>query len=124
MPHAAKPEAIGQITRAVRGLEIAIDKLQEAYLTASFSEQGQLLELIAELGERLDVNRIFLAHLKASEVTVKKPEADAYKRLDKALAKLQKLEVETAGVKRTLNVATALAKTVKATRKEVSSRAT
>ncbi len=124
MTIAAKTEAIAQITRAVRGLEIAIDKLQEAYLLADFSEQGELLELITELGERLDVNRIFLAHLKAAEVTVAKPTAEAYKKLDAALAKLQKLEVQTASVNRVINLATAFAKTIKQTRKEVSKRAT
>lgn len=124
MSQAAKTEAIGQMTRVVRGIDIAIDKLQEAYMLATFSEQGELLELITELGERLDVNRIFLAHLKAAEVTVKKPTPDAYKRLDAVLAKLQDLDVQTAGLSRVLNVATALAKTVKTTRREVSSRAT
>ena len=60
MPTQAKTNAIAQITRAVNGLEAAVAKLQEAYNTASFSEQGQLLQLITELGERLDVNRTFL----------------------------------------------------------------
>ena len=124
MAIATKTEAIAQITRAVRGLEVAIDKLQEAYRFADFSERGKLLELITELGERLDVNRIFLAHLKAAEVTVAKPTADAYKKLDAALAKLQDLEVQTASVGRVINVATAFAKTVKQTRREVSTRAT
>lgn len=123
MSQAAKTEAIGQITRAIRGIEVAIDKLQEAYMLATFSEQGELLEIITELGERLDVNRVFLAHLKPAEVTVKKPTTDAYKKLDAALARMQVLEVQTAGVSRVVNVATALARTVKATRKEVSSRA-
>ena len=119
----AKNDAIGQMTRAVRGLDAAIDKLQEAYVLASFSDQGDLLELITELGERLDVNRIFLAHLRASEVTVKPPAKNAYKSLDAALAKLQKLDVQTSAVARVIAVASALASTVKKTRKEVSTRA-
>jgi hypothetical protein len=124
MPEKAKTEAIAQITLAVRGLEVAIDKLQEAYAFATFSEQGELLELITELGERLDVNRVFLAHIKASEVTVKTPAADAYAKLDKALAKLHALEVQSAAVSRVLNVAAALGRAAKSTRKEVSTRAT
>lgn len=124
MPIGPKIEATAQITRAVRGLEAAIDKLQEAYHTADFDEQGELLELITELGERLDVNRIFLAHLKASEVTVEPPDAGAYAKLDAALAELQDLEVQTAGVVRVIEVTTAMAETVKETRNEVSTRAT
>lgn len=120
----AKTEAIGQITRAIRGLEIAIDKLEEAYLSANFSEQGQILQLITELGERLDVNRIFLAHLKAGEVTVQRPQPGAYDQLDAALAKLQELEVQTNSVGRVLRVAGAMARTVKRTRREVSQRST
>ena len=124
MPLNPKTEATAQFTRAVRGLEIAIDKLQEAYLFADFSEQGDLLELITELGERLDANRIFLAHLKAAEVKVKKPTADAYKKLDAALAVLQQQEVETAATKKVIRVTLALAGTIKSTRNEVSSRTT
>ena len=124
MPIAPKIEATAQITRAVRGLEVAIDKLQESYQIADFDEQGELLELITELGERLDVNRIFLAHLKASEVTVEPPGAGAYAKLDAALAELQELEVQTAGVVRVIEVTAALAETVKETRNEVSTRAT
>ena len=54
----AKTEAVAQITRAVRGLEIAIDKLEEAYRLATVSEKRKLLLLITELGERLDVPRL------------------------------------------------------------------
>jgi hypothetical protein len=120
----AKTEAIAQITRAVRGLEIAIDKLEDAYRLATVSEKRKLLLSITELGERLDVNRIFLAHLKAAEVTVKKPDPGAYEKLDAALAKLQVLEVKTGATKKVIRVASALAGTIKRTRNEVSSRAT
>ena len=120
----AKAEAIGQMTRAVNGLETAISALQAAYDRATFSEQGQLLEQIGDLGERLDVNRIFLAHLRAAEVTVKKASQDEYARLDRALARLQKMEVETASVGRVLSITAALASSVKQTRSKVSQRAT
>lgn len=124
MTSQAKTGAIAQMTRAVRGLESAIDKLQEAYDKATFTEQGDLLQLITELGERLDVTRTFLAHLKTSEVTVTRPDAGAYDRLDRALAKLQELDVQTNAVSRVINVASAVARAIKSTRREVSGRAT
>ena len=120
----AKTEAIGQMTRALNGLETAISALQAAYLRATFSEQGKILERIGELGERLDVNRIFLAHLRAAEVTVKKATPGEYARLDSALARLQKMEVETASVGRVLAITAALASSVKQTRSKVSQRTT
>jgi len=121
---AAKTEAIGQMTRAVNGLETAIAALHAAYSRATFSEQGQLLERIGELGERLDVNRIFLAHLRAAEVTVKKATQGEYARLDRALTRLQKMEVETASVGRVLSITAALASSVKQIRSKVSRRTT
>lgn len=120
----AKTEAIAHITRAVHGLDTAIKALQAVFSRATFSEQGELLEQITALGERLDVNRIFLAHLKTAEVTVSKASSDEFARLDRALARLQTLEVETASVSRVLSVAKALASSAKQTRKKVSSRAT
>ena len=120
----AKIEAIAHITRAVSGLELAIENLQMVFSRATFSEQGMLLEQITALGERLDVNRIFLAHLKTTEVTVTKANRDDFARLDRALARLQKLEVEGESVSRVLSVAKALASSVGQTRKNVSRRAT
>ncbi len=124
MPIDAKIEATAHLTRAVRGLEVALDKLLEAYHTADFSDQGDILELITELGERLDVNRIFVAHLKATETIVKKPSKDAYRKLDAALAKLQKLDLETDSLSKVLKIANALIRSVGNTREEVSSRTT
>jgi len=120
----AKIQAIGQMTRAVNGLETAIRELQKIYPMATVSEKSDLLEQITALGERLDINRIFLAHLKTSEVTVTKASRDEFVRLDRALARLQKLEVETNSVTRVLYVAKALASSVKQARKSVSKRAT
>lgn len=120
----AKKESIAHITRSVNGLEMAIEELQKAFFRATFSEQGKLLVQITELGERLDVNRIFLAHLKTAEVVVKKASRDEFKRLDRALANLQKLEVESDSITRILSVAKSLAFAVKQTRKSVSKRAT
>jgi len=120
----AKTEAIAQITRVVLGLETAIEKLQLVWPRATFSEKGNLLEQITALGERLDVNRIFLAHLKAAEVTVTKASRDEFIRLDRALLRLQELEVETDSVSRVLSVVKSLASAAKLTRKKVSARAT
>ena len=105
-------------------MEVALDKLDDAYRFATVADKRKLLESITELGERLVVNRIFLAHLKAAEVTVKKPKAEAYEKLDKALAKLQELEVKTGATKKVIRVVSALAGTIKKTRNEVSSRTT
>ena len=124
MPELAKTEAIAQITRAIAGLQGAITTLQLAYGRATFAEQGEILQAITELGQRLDINKIFLAHLKTSEVTVRNPPAAAYTRLDNALARLQAIDVASDSVRRILNVVGALATTVKSTRREVSSRAT
>jgi len=124
MPELAKTEAIAQITRAIGGLQSAIATLQMAYGKATFAEQGEILQAITELGQRLDINKIFLAHLKTSEVTVRSPSAHAYARLDNALARLHAIDVATDSVRRILNVVGALATTVKSTRREVSSRAT
>ena len=120
----AKDEAIAHMVRAVRGLEKAIDKLDAAFDYALVSEQRQIFKLLTLLDERLEMARAFLRHLKAAEVVVSAPEPGVYQALQNALTKLQAVEVETSGVSRVINVATALANTVKRTRKEVSSRAT
>lgn len=124
MPTQAKTDAIAHITRAVAGLETAIAILQDAYVMATFTERRELLRLITELAERLDINRIFLAHLKTIEVTVSRPSAGAYDRLDRALARLQRIDVATNSVIRIMNVAAALGRTVRSSRREVSRRAT
>ena len=124
MAQADKQEAIEQMSRAVRSLKKAIDKLDDAFNSALASDQRKLFKVITALEERLEINRTFLRHLKAAEVVVKKPPAEAYDKLSAAITEMQKVEVETNGFTRLLSVAVALGKTIKTTRAEVSSRAT
>ena len=123
MAQTDKTEAIAQMTRAISGLAKAINVLDSAYDFALATEKRKLFRLLTELEERLEINRSFIRHLKASEVVVKKPSNDAYTKLDNALAKLHAIDVQTNGVKRVMTVVAALGSAVKATRAEVSSRA-
>ena len=124
MPETFKTESIAQISRAVRGLERAIDKLDEAVAISSTTQKRQIFKLITQLEERLEVNRAFLRHIRAADVDVSRPPDDAYKRLDTALANLQELEVETNSLRRVMTTTAALVRAVSSTRTEVSSRST
>ena len=123
MAQTDKTEAIAQMTRAISGLAKAINVLDSAYDFALATEKRKLFRLLTELEERLEINRSFIRHLKASEVVVKKPSNDAYTKLDNALAKLHAIDVQTNGVKRVMRVVAALGSAVKAIKAEVSSRA-
>lgn len=124
MALADKEEAIGQMSRAIRGLDAAIDKLDEAFPFALATQKRKLFRLITLLEERLVMARAFIRHLQAAEVVVDPPTATSYKALEQALADLHAVEVKTGAVTRVLKVAAALGDAVVTTRTEVSERAT
>lgn len=124
MAQADKEEAIGQMSRAIRGLNAAIGKLDEAFPFALATQKRKLFKLITELEERLAMANIFIGHLRAAQVVVEPPTASSYQALEQALADLQAIEVTTGAVGKVIAVAAALGDAVAATRTEVSGRAT
>jgi hypothetical protein len=119
-----KDEAIAQMARAIRGLNTAIGKLDQAFAFAVTTQKRRLFKVITELEERLVTAKTFLAHLKAAEVVVKPPKPASYRQLEQALTALQAIEVNNNAVARVLAAASALGDAVLATRTEVSARAT
>jgi anion-transporting ArsA/GET3 family ATPase len=124
MAKADKEEAIAQMSRAIRGLDAAIGKLDRAAALALATEKRKIFKLITELEERLGMARAFLRHLQTADVVVEPPKATSFKKLEKALANLQAIEVKTNAVAKLLAVAAALGDAVVGTRAEVSGRAT
>jgi len=119
-----KEEAIGQMSRAIRGLDAAIDKLDKAFAFALVPEKRKIFKLMTALEERLVMARAFIRHLQAAQVVVDPPTPSSYQQLEQALTALQAIQVTTGAVTRVLAVASALGDAVLATRTEVSSRAT
>lgn len=124
MAKADKDEAIAQMSRAIRGLNAAIGKLDQAFPFAVTTQKRRLFALITELEERLVMAKTFHSHLKAAQVVVEPPTAASYRQLEQALTALQAIEVKTGAVARVLAAASALGDAVLATRTEVSERAT
>ena len=124
MPKADKEEAIAQMSRAIRGLNGAISKLDQAFAFAVTTQKRRLFKQITELEERLAMANIFIGHLRAADVVVEPPAAASYRALEQALADLQAVEVTTGAVGKVIAVAAALGDAVAATRTEVSGRAT
>jgi hypothetical protein len=124
MARVDKEQAIAQMSRAIRGLDAAIGKLDRAVTLALATEKRRIFRLITELEERLGMARAFIRHLQAADVVVEPPKATSFRALEKALADLQAIEVKTNAIARLLAVAAALGDAVVATRTEVSARAT
>lgn len=119
-----KEEAIGQMSRAIRGLDTAIDKLDKALVFALVPEKRRIFKLLTALEERLVLARAFIRHLQAADVVVAPPKATSYRQLERALKALQAIQVANGAVARVLAAAAALGDAVLDTRTEVSGRAT
>lgn len=119
-----KDEAIAQMARAIRGINNAIDKLDQAFPFALATQKRRIFKMITELEERLVTAKTFLSHLRAAQVVVDPPKATSYRQLERALTALQAIQVTTGAVTRVLAAASALGDAVLATRTEVSARAT
>ena len=122
--NADKLDAIARMERAERALKRALDKLDDLYDISPVSRQRTILKTTGRLNTARETIKSFIRHLKAAEVTVKSPSANAYAALDKAIGDLAAIEVETRSAQRLLRAAAALGDAAMKSRNAVSSRAT
>ena len=117
-----KTEAMGQMQRAIRAIESALQILDSLYPQQLATDQEEMFAVMTGLNERLQAAKLFLRHIEASEVEVRPPDASSYTALDNALADLYSIDQSTAGLRRILQVTAAVGDAVSGTRAEVSKR--
>lgn len=115
-------EAVDQLNRALRGVERAYDLLEDIYHQVAPAKRRRIFKKQSELNLRKKGLTSAIQDLEAAGLEVTVPSNESYQALDAALADLQKLEVETDGIKHAIEVAVAIGDAAKSTRKEVAGR--